>query len=294
MRGISMAIKTILVPIDGSKESFAALDRALVVADRFGSHIKALHVMLRASDVAAAGFFNLPAKLRQNAEIEADKVTMEKVAELKEQFEAHCSDNNIPINEQPTRQGEVTASWHQEFGYIDEVLTHHGRASDLIAVSRPRIREDTFRRSPIGQVIEAIMLRTGRPVLITPPENTARRCERVAIGWNDSIECSRALAMTMPWLVEMKEVTVIVSKKTESNINVMIEYLAWHGNKADTALLDGKGKSTGEALLNVCSEINAEFLIVGGFSRSRASQLLFGGVTHYLLSKSNIVTIMVH
>jgi nucleotide-binding universal stress UspA family protein len=289
-----MAIKTILVPIDGSEESFAALDRALVVADRFGSHIKALHVMLRASDVAAAGFFNLPVKLRENAEIEADKVTMEKVAELKEQFEAHCSDNNIPINDQPARQGGVTASWHQEFGYIDEVLTQHGRASDLIAVSRPRVREDTFRRSPIGQVIEAIMLRTGRPVLITPPENTAMKCERVAIGWNNSIECSRALAMTMPWLVEMNEVTVIVSKKTESNIKVLIEYLAWHGIKAEIALLDGKGKSTGEALLNVCSEINAEFLIVGGFSRSRASQLLFGGVTHYLLSESNIVTIMVH
>jgi nucleotide-binding universal stress UspA family protein len=39
-----MGIKTILVPVDGSKGSFAALDRAFVVADRFGSHIKALHV----------------------------------------------------------------------------------------------------------------------------------------------------------------------------------------------------------------------------------------------------------
>jgi len=289
-----MAIKTILVPIDGSKESFAALDRAFVVADRFGSHIKALHVMLRASDVAAAGFFNLPVKLRKNAEIEADKATMEKTAELQEQFEAHCSDHNVPINERLTRQGGVSAAWHQEFGHIDEVMTRHGRVSDVIAVSRPRIREDTLRRSPIGQVVEAIMLRTGRPVLITPPESTATKCERVAIGWNDSIECSRALAMTMPWLVEMNEVTVIVSKKRESSVNALIEYLAWHGIKADIALLDGKGKSTGEAMLNVCSEISAEFLIVGGFSRSRASQLLFGGVTHHLLTKSNIVTIMVH
>jgi nucleotide-binding universal stress UspA family protein len=48
-----MGIKTILVPIDGGKASFAALDRAFVVADRFGSHITALHVMQRATDAAS-------------------------------------------------------------------------------------------------------------------------------------------------------------------------------------------------------------------------------------------------
>jgi len=289
-----MAIKTILVPIDGSKESFSAFDRAIVVADRFGAHIKALHVMLRASDVAAAGFYNLSVRLRKEAQTEADKAAVEKAAEMQQQFEAHCSDHNIQISEQPIERQEVTAAWHQEFGHIDEVLTHHGRASDVIAVSRPRIRENTLQRSPMGQAIEAILLRTGRPVLISPPESAAKRYERVAIGWNDSVECSRALAMTMPWLVEMKEVTIIIARKREQSVKTLIEYLAWHGVNADTAILDRKGRPTGEALLRVCSEIGAEFLIVGGFSRSRARQLLFGGVTHHLLTKSDIVTIMVH
>jgi len=289
-----MAIKTILTPIDGSKESFAALDRAFVVANRFGAHVKALHVMLPASDAAATGTFNLPSKFRESAVIEAGKVSMERAAEFQKQFEAHCSDHDIPISQQPSRQEGPTAAWHQEIGHIEEVLIHHGRSSDVIAVSRPRIRKDVLRRSPMGENIEAIMMRTGRPILITPPENTARRVERVAIGWNDSIECSRALAMTMPWLVEMNEVTVIISKDRETSVKTLVDYLAWHGVEANIALLDGKGKSTGEAILNVCSEINAEFLIVGGLSRSRASQLLFGGVTYHLLEQSNIVTIMVH
>ena len=246
------------------------------------------------SEVAAAGFFNLPAKLRKNAETNVDKAAMERAMELQEQFEARCSDHNIPINERPTGQWGATAAWHQEFGYIDEVLTHHGRASDVIVVSRPRIREETVRRSPLGQAVEAILIRTGRPVLITPPESIAKKYTRVAVGWNDSIECARALAMTMPWLVEMDEVTVLVAKKKESGVNVLIEYLAWHDVKANIALLDGKGNSDGEAILNVCSEISAEGLIIGGYSRARASQLLFGGVTQYLLTNTNIVTIMVH
>ena len=106
-----MGIKTILVPIDGSQASFAALDRVFVVAERFGSHIKALHVMLHASDVAAAGGFNFPANLMKNAEIEADRAAMEKAAVLQEQFEARCSDRNIPISRQPTGHDGVTAAW---------------------------------------------------------------------------------------------------------------------------------------------------------------------------------------
>ena len=68
-----MGTKTILVPIDGGKGSFAALDRAFVVADRFGSHIKALHVMQRATDAASYGLYNLPAKLRKNVDREAEE-----------------------------------------------------------------------------------------------------------------------------------------------------------------------------------------------------------------------------
>ena len=59
-------------------------------------------------------------------------------------------------------------------------------------------------------------------------------------------------------------------------------------------VLDGKGDSIGEAMLNVCNEISSDILIVGGFSHARARELLFGGVTHYLLLNSNVVTIMAH
>jgi len=290
-----MGIKTILVPIDGSKGSFAALSRAFVIAKRFDSHIKALHVMTHSADIAAAGTYNLPAKLRKSVEGKADEQALEKAAELRELFEEHCEDNKIPISIKPIKQGGPTAFWRQESGNVDEVLTHHGLVSDIIAVPRPKIKKGVLRRSPMGQAIEAILLSTGRPVLIEPP-NTARvkKCSRIAIGWNASVECSRAVAMTMPWLVEMDEVSVLVSKKRKSGVKALADYLAWYGIKVNIELLDDKGESIGEAMLNVCSEIKADFLIVGGFSHARARELLFGGVTRYLLKNSNIVTIMAH
>lgn len=289
-----MGIKVILVPVDGSKSSFKALDRAFIIADRFGAHIKALHVMARASDVAATGLYNVPAKLRKDVEHKSDSASMERAAELQQQFEAYCLDRDIPISKRPTKQGGATAFWHQEFGNVDEVLIRYGRASDVIAVPRPKIKTGVVRRSPMGQAIEAILLRTGRPVVITPPKCTVGKCERVAIGWNGSVECSRALAMTMPWLVEMKQITILVTKKRKPSVKELVEYLSWYDVKTDVVLLDDKGKSVGEALLNVCSEISADFLVVGGFSHARARELFFGGVTRHLLMHSNIVTIMVH
>jgi len=291
---LGMGIKTILVPIDGGKGSFAALDRAFVVAKRFGAHIQALHVMQRVSDAASYGFYNVPAKLRKNVESEAEKAALEKAAELQEQFEDFCSQYDLPISEQPSEEAGATAAWHQEFGHVAEILVRHGRVSDLIAVPRPRVKTGTVRRSPVGQAIEAVLLETGRPVLIEPPNCKAKRCERVAIGWNESSEASRALAMTLPWLVEMSAVTIIISEKRQPRVKAVLDYLAWHGVTANVQILDGRGRSVAEAMLSVCADVGAEFLIVGGFSHARARELLFGGVTHYLLAESSIVTIMVH
>ena len=289
-----MGIKTILVPIDGSKGSFAALSRAFVVARRFDAHINALHVMTHGSISTGQGAYDLPASLKKSVETEAEKLSIKKAAELKEFFEEHCLDNDIPISHKPVKGGGPTASWHQEFGDVDDVLVRYGRVSDVIAVPQPKIKAGVMRRSPMGRAIEGILLRTGRPVLIEPPKSNVKKCDRIVLGWNDSVECSRALAMTMPWLVGLDELTVLVSKKRMSGVRLLEEYLAWSGVKANIVTLDDKGKSIGEAMLNVCSEIKADFLIVGGFSHARARELLFGGVTRHLLEHSNIVTIMAH
>jgi nucleotide-binding universal stress UspA family protein len=177
---------------------------------------------------------------------------------------------------------------------VEDVLVRHARLSDLVTVPRPGIQSASGRRSPVGRGVEAMLCGTGRPVLIEPPAVRAEQCERVAIGWNESTEASRAIAMTWPWLVNMSEVTILSSKKREAGASALIEYLSWHGINANAVFIDGKGESVGQAMLNTCTEVEAGLLVVGGFSHARARELLFGGVTRYLLSHANIPTILVH
>lgn len=98
----------------------------------------------------------------------------------------------------------------------------------------------------------------------------------------------------MPWITGLDEITVLFSKKRKSSVKTLVDYLSWYNVKANILVLDEKGKSIGESMLNVCSEVKADFLVVGGFSHARARELLFGGVTRHLLLHSNIVTIMAH
>jgi hypothetical protein len=94
-------------------------------------------------------------------------------------------------------------------------------------------------------------------------------CERAAIGWNESTEASRAIAMTLPWLTSMSAVTIISSKKREAGADTLVEYLSWHGIISNAVFLNSKGNSVGEAMLNVCAEQQARLLVVGGFSHAR-------------------------
>jgi nucleotide-binding universal stress UspA family protein len=59
-------------------------------------------------------------------------------------------------------------------------------------------------------------------------------------------------------------------------------------------VLGGRGTNVGKKMLATCEEIGAEFLVVGGFTHTRTRQRLFGGVTSYLLSNTNIITVMAH
>ena len=287
-----MAIKKIMVPLDGSKSDTEVLNTALVMADRFGAHVEVLHVMPRATDTAPFTFARLPVKLKDTVVSEAERDSREKADAIQVVFETCCAKYNVPIADKPTPG--VTASWHEEQGRASEVLVPRARLSDMVAIARPRRSGSTVRRSPAGETLEAVMLQSGRPVLIVPPEWQATWVEHAAIGWNESLEVSRALAMTLPCLPFMKTVTIIVSTKREASAKALVEYLAWHGIEAEIQVFNKTHGSVGEIMLDLCVTVGAGLLIVGGFSHARAREMLFGGVTRYLLAHANVLTAMVH
>jgi nucleotide-binding universal stress UspA family protein len=284
-------IKIILVPLDGTQPSADVLSTALVVANRFGSHIKCVHVREPSNEPFM--FSGMPESYRKEF-LDMSNKAHEAVAEqVRAQFDALIA-QGVKKTKKPSAAPEVTASLHLCEGDAETVLVREARLVDVIALSRPR--KHRIGGAGVGELHESLMLRSGRPVLIVPPapEWQAHKVEHAAIGWNDSVEASRALSMTLPWLTQMKKVTVVVSKKREEGVGEVTEYLKWHGCKADYHILSGRGTNVGKRVLDSCAEIGAEFLVVGGFSHARTRQRFFGGVTSHLLGNTNIITVMAH
>ncbi|MCP4336094.1 MAG: universal stress protein [Gammaproteobacteria bacterium] len=282
-------IKVILVPVDGTERSAEVLDTALVIARRFDSHIKVVHVRERVHEPYMFG--GIPKNYREEFARMSQKAVDSTVDTVRDQFNNFCN-QGVKITRKPSAAKEVTASLHVLEGDSETVLGQESRLVDVIAMSRPT--KHRIGGPGVGELHESLMLHSGRPVLIVPPEWKARRADHAAIGWNDSVEASRAVCMTLPWLTQMKKVTVLVSKKREARVGEVIDYLKRHGCKVDYKVLGGRGGNVGKKMLAACNEIGAEFLVVGGFTHTRTRQRLFGGVTSHLLGNTDIITVMAH
>ena len=285
-------IKIILVPLDGTERSAEVLDTALVVANRFNAHIKAVHVREHTSEPFM--FSGMPASYRKEFVEMSGKAVDAVVDTVEQQFNAFCARTGVKKVRKPAASAQVAASLHVLEGDAETVLSYESRLVDVIALSRPT--KHRISGPGVGELHEALMLRSGRPVMIVPPtpDWQPHKVDHAAVGWNDSVEASRALSMTLPWLAQMKKVSVLVSKKRESDVEEVLGYLKRHGCKVDHHVLGGRGTNVGKKMLACCGEIGAEFLVVGGFSHTRTRQRLFGGVTSHLLSNTDIITVMAH
>ena len=265
-------IKIILVPLDGSERSAAVLDTALIIAQRFDAHIKVVHVREKGSEPFM--FSGVPESMREQV-MKMNNQQLETVtASVREQFNDFCKQNKVKVTKKPSSVKQVSASLHLLEGNAGSVLDRESRLVDVIAMWRP-VKHRLGGRA-VGELHESLMMHSGRPVLIVPPDWKPHRVDHAAIGWNDSVEASRALAITLPWLVQMKKVTVIVSKKREAGVTDVVDYLKRHGCKADYYAISSGG-NVGKKMLEACDEIGAEFLVVGGFSHTRTRQRFFGG-----------------
>lgn len=70
--------------------------------------------------------------------------------------------------------------------------------------------------------------------------------------------------------------------------DILVPLLA--GDIHETSL----AKSTGQAILMHAQESHADLIIAGGYSRARALEQVFGGVTRHLLEHSAIPVLFSH
>ncbi|MFP9230943.1 universal stress protein [Pectobacterium cacticida] len=158
----------------------------------------------------------------------------------------------------------------------------HALYSDVIMIGHP---------SEIYS-IERLLLSSGAPVLVVPEDWKKDSVgERIVLGWNGSHQARRAISDAMPFIANASYVSVVVvnAERYQERFGEdpgadITHYLARHGAKAELTRLTANPGDEVTVIHQHASDVDADMLVIGAYSRARIGQILFGGVTQSLVT----------
>ncbi|MGF1640108.1 MAG: universal stress protein [Rhodospirillales bacterium] len=287
-----MAIRKILVSVDGSAAARPVLETALAVGRRLSAHVEALHVRPDPRDSIPLVGEGMSGAMIEELITITETEGAARAGKARALFEQACAAGAVPVAVTPAAAG-FSAAWREETGREDETMAVHGRLADLVVVGRPTVESDAAAR----MTLNAVLFETGRPVLVAPAQPPATLGRTVAIAWNGSAEAARAIGAALP-LIERAEATAVLSIASggaeDGSAADVVGYLGWHGIAAEGRMVNADGGlgGIGEALLAACAGV--DLLVMGAYTHSRWRELILGGTTRHVLEHASMSLLMAH
>ena len=118
----------------------------------------------------------------------------------------------------------------------------------------------------------------------------------MAIGWNGSIEATRAVALALPLIASAKSVTILTGGSDGSTPGPedLQRYLELKEVASTVRSFEASGSHVGEKLLAETKAAGAGVLIMGAYHESYERESLFGGNSQAVVQKSDIPIVLVH
>ena len=283
-------MKTILVPTEHGAAMDAALDTALLLAQKFGSCIEGFPLRPAVADMVA---MDPDTGLTMVAVKENDA---EMVRQTESLFRAFMQRHNIVERAIADTASPASLSWtwlsSAPSGH--DFVGSYGRVFDMIVLARPG---DEW-QSPSMITLESALFESGRPVLIAPPTAPPSLGTNILIAWNNSTEQARTMADAMPLLRGAQRITILtVEGATVAGPSgeQMAHSLKMNGVAAETVTMKPGGKrSAGDTILAKAEELGCDLIVKGAYTQSRLRQMIFGGTTRHILANAKLPVLMAH
>ena len=285
-------LKYILVPATGSEADAPVFGAALALASQNSGHLLFMHVrpdverllvpVVSAEFGGGSGIAELVEALQSEAIVRQERA--------KTAMQSFCKNAGIATSSTPGER-TVTAEWREAVGDEADQLAKAGRAADLLVLGRI-----WGERSP--QVLNTVLIESGRPLLIVPTNPPAHIGRSIAIAWKDTAEAASAVSAALPILASAKQVVILSvaedTKVDKAGCERLREALAWHNPSTKVMHLVRGGAEVADKLLDVAAEVGADLLVMGGYSHSRTGEIVFGGVTGRVAQSANLPVLLAH
>lgn len=193
------------------------------------------------------------------------------------------------------------ASWEQRIMEDDaeHALLLASRYADLLVLSRGAPARSRLRLA--SDLPEYVALHCSRPVLVVPEDYGSDSVgETVVVGWNASMEASRAITGALPLLKAARAVLValinadeLTERHGEQPGADLATWLARHGVAVEV-VRERSDAGTAPALLALARDAGADLLVAGAYGHSRYREWIAGGVTRGLLEQMTVPLMMAH
>ncbi len=279
-------IKDVVIPITGTAGDGNAVDFALALAARMDAHIAVLEIV------------NLPVPAPSPWGLLPDLAMNEIYTTLRAKAESNASAWRERLSgESIASDVRVTESLFVE---PPRTAALHARYSDLAVMTAAGA---DVRDLPVIQAFfTALLMETGRPVLVVPPGFKSREATgHMVVAWRPTREASRALHDALPLLRAARSVDVLQVDPQGGDKGDgpqpgadIAAHLARHGLQVRVVVHALAGETVAEALATHAQRTGAELLVAGGYGHSRFREWMLGGVTRELLRSATLPVLFSH
>jgi len=275
-------IKDVVVFIDGQRDALGVIEFAAKLCEEHRAHLTGAFVWPTLPAEGPASYARGRAIQDLLASHDAEVSAIEK--SLRESFESAVS-----------RSG-LQAEWRSIRYFLAEELVAHARYADLAIVGRTDpVSPDAI---PLD-LPQTLVLASGRPVILLPPETPHLAGRRVLVGWDAGREAARAVADALPFLMRAEAVELLVvdherhpaSHGEEPGADIA-RHLARHGVQLNVRRVPSNGEDVGRVILSRAAEFGAALVVMGAYGHSRLTELVFGGATRTALHETTLPVLM--
>ncbi len=286
-----MALRDLLVVLDGSPRRGNVLALAAALAQRHGAHLTGLCPLELLFPVSLG--LTLSGELApgtlQALTAQVEGAARETAKGIEAEFRAQL------------RSRGVLGDWEVTTGPAADAIAYRARTTDLLVLGQA----DPGHPQPAaaGGLIEHALLHAGRPLLLVPYAGSFESVgHTVLLGWNGSAAAARAAHDALMLIQPGAAVAVMMVEHDADDAPPqdvpcmgIAEHLARHGLKVSAArTLAGDDVAESDALLNYASDTGADLLVVGGYGHSPMHERLLGGVSRELLAHMTLPVLMSH
>ncbi len=276
-------IKTMLIPVDGSDQSSVALDYGLYIAPKFDAAVSGLHVidiyLIQGpvlTDVSGAvgmppydGFF------------EAVETTLnEKADVILKDFSERC------------KNSRVVCLVKKSIGKIPDVIVEEATGADWIVMAKKGEHFHLKEGGLLGSVAEAVIRRSGKPVMVTPERFI--EIESMGLAYDGSEPAKKALDLSLRVSASANwPVTALIitdNQDRAAQLSAQVEEAA-QNLTVDCEVVIASGREVDE-ILRFIAEGAVELMVMGAYGHNRLRHLLLGSTTSQIVAKSPIPVLL--